>query len=185
MLHGLRKGEAYIIVDLVGDFVTGKFGSSKAVQVAMSTLETVKKMSGKMEILMTRDAHITDDPEFRIWGEHCVDGTSGSELYDGLAQYATRIIPKRHYDAFFGSDLDGYLRAREVTKLYISGISTDICVQHTVSGAFFRGYEITLVKDLCTSIDEKNHEDAVKRMIANYGVSIINQWEFEELYVEK
>lgn len=180
-----NENVALIVVDLVGDFVDGKFGSDEAVKIANQTRETVSKLYEKMEIVMTRDAHIVNDPEFKVWGQHCLDGTKGSELYGDLSRYASRIIPKRHYDAFFDSDLDGYLRARGVKELYISGISTDICVEHTVAGAFFRGYDIGLIEDLCTSIEPKNHKDAVERMKSIYGVKVILQREFEDIYVEK
>ena len=186
MSHGLRNEKsAFLVIDLVGDFVNGKFGSEEAIEIAEKTKETINKVAGKIEIVMTRDAHISNDPEFKIWGEHCLEGTVGSEIYGDLKLYPTRLISKRHYDAFFDSDLDGYFRAREVKRLYISGISTDICVEHTVAGAFFRGYEIFLIEDLCTSIDPKRHGDAIERMKSLYGVNVIHQREFEDYYVEK
>ncbi|MGP6239425.1 cysteine hydrolase family protein [Cuniculiplasma sp. SKW4] len=186
MSHGLNnENAALVVIDLVGDFVDGKFGSDRAVKIANETRKIVEKLYGKIEIVMTRDAHIVNDPEFKIWGEHCLDGTKGSELYGDLSRFASRIIPKRHYDAFFDSDLDGYLRARGIGRLYISGISTDICVQHTVAGAFFRGYSISLIEDLCTSIEQKNHRDAVERMKTIYGVKVISLREFEDIYVER
>lgn len=35
---------------------------------------------------------------------------------------------------------------------------------HTASGAFYRNYDVTVVSDLCASIDENNHEDALKKL---------------------
>ncbi len=163
---------AIIVVDLVHDFVDGKFGSDHAKEVAGKTREFLLG-SKNMEIVMTRDCHIRDDPEFSVWGEHCLQGTKGSELVPELSGIDSYVVTKRHYDAFYDSDLDGFLRSRRITSLLVCGISTDICVRHTVAGAFFRNYRITVVGDLCASIDPDAHEIALKEMKNIYGASVI------------
>ena len=173
------KNAAFVIVDLVNDFVNGKFGSSNAEKAAVRTAETLD-LQPDIPVIFTLDSHIKNDPEFRVWGEHCVIGTRGSELVDALKSFEGFRIKKRHFDSFHDSDLDGLLRALNVNKIYISGISTDICVLHTAAGAFFRYYDITIVEDLCASIDPENHERALEDMKRNYGARIINSKEFIE-----
>ena len=134
--YGEENRSAFIAVDLVRDFVDLKFGSPEAVKVAEKNLSLLKKIQGRIPVILTRDSHIKNDPEFRVWGEHCLEGTEGSELYGELGKIEGRIMPKRHYDAFFETDLDSYLRNEGINHLFISGISTDICVMHTVAGAF-------------------------------------------------
>lgn len=160
---------AILVVDLVNDFVTGKFGSEEALNVAARTMEFLGRVGSGVDIIFTLDTHIPDDPEFKVWGEHCVIGTWGSQQVAGLAGIHGYRITKRHYDAFHDTDLDGYLRARGVGRLYISGISTDICVLHTVAGAFYRYYEITVIDDLCAAISAERHLDAISFMERNYG----------------
>ena len=171
---------AWIIVDLVNDFVSGRFGSERSVRVAEKTAELIRRIDGLIQIVFTLDTHIPGDPEFRVWGEHCLQGTPASELYGSLKEYGGQRIRKRHFDSFFQSDLEGYLRASGVDHVYISGISTDICVQHTAAGAFFRYFSIKIISDLCSSIDEKNHNMALEFMRKNYGADIIRAREFEE-----
>jgi nicotinamidase-related amidase len=172
---------ALIIVDMVNDFVTGKFGSKGAVEVLKRLPRIINNAEGKMEVVFTLDTHISDDPEFKVWGEHCLMGTRASELAPELEGFAGYRIRKRHYDAFFDTDLDGFLRARGVSILFICGVSTDICVQHTVSGAFFRNYEINVIKNLCAAIDPKRHEESLSFMERNYHAKLIND---SELLVE-
>ncbi len=171
---------AWVVVDLVNDFVSGKFGSPGAVEVARKTSSVISQLNGKVELVFTLDTHILNDPEFRVWGEHCVEGTAGSNLYPDLEKFNGFRIRKRHYDAFYNTDLDGYLRDKKIENLYISGISTDICVIHTVAGAFFRRYSVSLIEDLCTSIDPKNHDLAVSYMKEKYGARIIDSSTFVE-----
>lgn len=165
---------AIVVVDLVNDFVTGVLGSRQAEQTAKKAASVIEKVQDKIDVIYTKDSHLKNDPEFKVWGTHCVDGTPGSELYGPLMKLRGYHIKKRHFDSFHDSDLDGLLRALGVEDLYICGISTDICVLHTASGAFFRYYGITIIADLCAAIDEAHHERALEDMKRNYGAKIID-----------
>ena len=170
--------KTFVVVDLVNDFVEGKFGSRRALEVTKKTSGFLSERKNDL-IIFTMDSHIPNDPEFRVWGEHCIMGQWGSELHESLKGIPGYHIKKRHFDAFFDSDLDGYLRANGVSQIYLLGISTDICVLHTAAGAFFRGYSTTVVGDLCASISEENHMKALEDMKRNYGVTIINSEEVD------
>lgn len=169
---------ALLVVDIVNDFVTGVFGSDKGRETAERIASVLSEVEGGIDVIFTKDSHIEGDPEFKVWGAHCIDGTDGAQLYPSLEKFEGFHIKKRHFDSFFDSDLDGLLRAKDISRLYICGISTDICVLHTVSGAFFRYYDITVIEDLCSSIDPSRHESALKDMITNYGARVITSREF-------
>ncbi|MEM0155925.1 MAG: isochorismatase family cysteine hydrolase [Thermoplasmataceae archaeon] len=168
------NNSAIVVVDLVNDFVNGVFGSEEAKKTALRTRGFLDKLRGKYQVIFTMDSHLENDPEFRVWKQHCVAGTEGSHLVSELESFPGYRIKKRHFDSFFDSDLDGILRANSISGIFVSGISTDICVLHTVSGAFFRNYDITVISDLCSSIDLKNHEKALEDMHRNYGARIMN-----------
>ncbi len=168
---------AVIVVDLVNDFVSGKFGSERSKIVSKKSADFLDRIAGKLPVIFTMDTHIKNDPEFRIWGEHCLEGTWGSQISPDLEHIAASRIRKRHYDSFYDSDLDGLLRAWDVKTLYIFGISTDICVQHTVAGAFYRNYDVKVIEDLCTSIDQSRHMSALEFIKTNYGAMIMQSEE--------
>ncbi|MGC8609007.1 MAG: cysteine hydrolase family protein [Thermoplasmata archaeon] len=171
--NGMKnKKFGYLAVDLVNDFVTGKFGSKGAEEVAIRTSEALKKLH--IDKFFAMDTHIKNDPEFSIWGEHCLAGTEGSELYPLLSGINAYRVRKRHYDSFFETDLDGLLRSLGITDIIVSGISTDICVLHTVSGAFHRYYRTYVVKDLCYSIDKNSGNAALSNMKRLYGTVILD-----------
>jgi nicotinamidase-related amidase len=177
----MKSGRAFIGVDLVVDFVDGKFGSENAKQVAERAEKFLKKIDSTETVVLTLDSHMKNDPEFRVWGEHCLRNTTGSSLYGDLDKINAYHVEKRFYDAFFQSDLDGFLRAKEIRELYIFGISTDICVLHTVAGAFFRYYNITIIDDLCASLREEDHNTALMQMKRLYGVRTIKSNELVKL----
>ena len=67
------------------------------------------------------DNHMPDDPEFEIWPQHCVQGTYGAEVIDELTPLKhERVIPKRRYSGFFGTDLDLTLREAEVERIILA-----------------------------------------------------------------
>ena len=169
-----NKHSCIIAVDMVNDFVGGKFGGSDREELAARMRNFLLETGNRIQTVFTLDTHIRNDPEFKVWGEHCLEGEWGSMLCDDLKDIPGYRIRKRHYDAFHDTDLDGYLRAIGADSLYIMGISTDICVLHTVSGAFHRYFSINLVEDMCLAIDRIRHREAIGFMQRNYGIRILN-----------
>jgi len=85
---------------------------------------------------------------FGLASSSCLEGTESTRTIAALAPRPDEpVIRKRWYDGFAGTELDGALRARDVTSLVITGTMTDICVLSTVVGAFNREYRITVVED--------------------------------------
>jgi ureidoacrylate peracid hydrolase len=83
----------------------------------------------------------------------CLEGDPSARTIDDLAPRPEEpVIRKRWYDGFAGSELDGVLRARDVTSLVVTGTMTDICVLATVVGAFNREYRITVVEDAVATV---------------------------------
>ncbi len=179
---GVHMKSAVLVVDIVNDFVSGIFGSENSVAVSARIATFLKKLEGKAEIIFTLDTHIPNDPEFKVWGEHCIIGTWGCQQVDSLKNIRGYRITKRHFDAFHETDLDGYLRALGIGRLYVFGISTDICVQHTVAGAFYRYYDLNVISDLCGAISPDTNLEAISFMKRNYGARILTSVEaLEEL----
>ena len=101
-----------------------------------------------------------------LWPDHCVQGTEGAELSRDLdlphAQLVIRKGFRREidsYSAFAEADrttrtgLEGYLRERELTRLFVVGLATDFCVNWTAVDARAAGFETTVIADACRAID--------------------------------
>ncbi len=101
-----------------------------------------------------------------LWPDHCVQGTRDAEFHPDLRiDHAQLIVRKgyRHeidsYSAFVEADratrtgLDGYLRERGITTLYIAGLATDFCVAWSALDARAAGYEVYVVEDACRGIE--------------------------------
>ena len=80
-------------------------------------------------------------------------GTPDSRPLDAFeAGEGDYIIPKRRYDAFFGTDLDITLRELGRDTLVVVGFDTNICVLHTLAGAYFLGYRTIVPADATATL---------------------------------
>ena len=92
------------------------------------------------------DAHYYD--EFDRWGEHVVEGSWDAELVADLdVRDDDHVVEKHTYDAFYRTDLDGYLDAHGVRDLLICGTLANVCVLHTAGSAGLRDYRPVVVGD--------------------------------------
>ena len=118
------------------------------------------------------DCHAVDDPEFKMFPPHCIEGTTEAEIIPELAQYQGEVIRKRRFSAFFDTPLEEKLRALKPEKLIVCGVCTDICVQHTVADARSRDYEVEVPVDCVASFNDKAHHSTLEHMEKTLGAKL-------------
>ncbi len=118
------------------------------------------------------DRHTPDDPEFKMFPPHCIEGTAEVEVIPELAQYQGEVVPKRRFSAFFDTPLEGKLSELKPEKLIACGVCTDICVMHTVGDARNRNYEVEIPVNCVASFDEKAHQFALEHMEKVLGAKL-------------
>jgi len=120
------------------------------------------------------DRHTPDDPEFKMFPPHCIEGTVEAEVIPELANYPGEVITKRRYSAFFDTPLEEKLSKLKPEKLIVCGVCTDICVLHTVADARNRDYEVEVPIDCVASFDEAAHSFALEHMQKVLGAKLTN-----------
>ncbi len=121
-----------------------------------------------------------------LWPEHCIQDTPGAAFHDDLeVAHAGLIIRKGFrptidsYSAFCENDqqtvtgLSGYLRQRELTRVFLTGLATDFCVQYSALDARKEGFETVVIEDACRAIDIEGSLDAAMKAMKGAGVEII------------
>ena len=101
-----------------------------------------------------------------LWPDHCVQGTAGAALHKDLALPHAQLVIRKgfrkdtdSYSAFTEADgktttgLAGYLKARGIKRVYLSGLATDFCVAWSALDARKAGFEATVIDDACRGID--------------------------------
>ncbi|WP_256290238.1 cysteine hydrolase family protein [Halobellus inordinatus] len=101
------------------------------------------------------DAHYYD--EFERWGEHVVEGTWETEVIEELDVRADdHVVVKHTYDAFYETELDGWLTAHGIDDLVFCGTLANVCVLHTAGSAGLRDYRTVLVEDAIGAIEDEH-----------------------------
>lgn len=169
-----KKSEAVLVIDMLNDFVTGKLRCERAEQIIPNLVKFLAEArKQRVPVIYSGDAHLKEDFELRVWGEHAMKGTHGAYVIPELKPESTDyVFEKRTYSAFFETGLDQFLRSLDVTKLYITGLHTNICDRHTSADAFFRGYSLVILQDGVEAFDEKAHIEGLEYLKTNYGAEI-------------
>lgn len=150
---------ALLVIDMLNDFIEEKGslvvpGAQRIVPRIGELLEAAREQG--VPVIYIADRHRADDREFKYWPPHAVAGTWGSEVIRDLApREGDYLIPKRRYSAFFGTDLDIYLRELGVHKLYLTGVLTNICVYATALDASMRNYQVAVFREAVASLSEE------------------------------
>src|ERR687896_670295 len=87
-------------------------------------------------VLFTKDSHVENDAEFRMFPPHCIVGTEEHHLVEELRGFepdAAAVIQKRRYSAFFDTDLEQYLKELDPFEVHMTGFCTNKCVLPTPS----------------------------------------------------
>lgn len=107
-------------------------------------------------VISTMCAHAEDDPEFEIYGHHCVAGTLGqrkpaSTLLNDPARQI--LFPKTQLDVFSVPDLIPLLERLQADRYVVYGVVTEICVRCASFGLLRTGKRVELVTDAIQSLD--------------------------------
>ena len=119
-----------------------------------------------------------------LWPDHCVQGTPGAAFHPELnVTKAQVIVRKGHhkgidsYSAFRENDkmtrtgLDGYLKARGLSRLIFCGLALDYCVAWSAIDARQAGFDVAVVLEATAAIDL---EGSRKRMLTEMRQAGIN-----------
>jgi nicotinamidase/pyrazinamidase len=162
---------ALVVVDVQRDFCPG--GALPApdgdrILPALNRYIAAARELG-MPVYASRDWHPAVTTHFTTyggeWPPHCVQDTEGAEFHPALDLPGEVIVvskgddPARPgYSAIEGRTPQGQpllvdLRARQIDRLYVTGIATDYCVKQTVLDARQAGLGVTVLTDAIAGID--------------------------------
>src|SRR5258708_37532601 len=183
-----QKTTALLIIDMQRDFVMpGGFGEALGNDVTplQATIAPTKRMletarKRGMLVIHTREGHrpdLTDCPPTKLvrgrgktrigdagpMGRILVRGEIGHdivpELYPAPGEPG---IDKPGKGAFFATDLHAILQNAGVTRLVVTGVTTEVCVNTTVREANDRGYDCFLPADCVGSYFPEFQEMGLK-----------------------
>lgn len=153
-----------LVIDMQNDFIDGSLGTKEAVAI----VENVKKKIAEYqangdEIIFTRDTHQKDylstNEGKHLPVEHCIEGTYGWQIRDGLEVPGAIVINKPSF---------GYLNWAEyqLEEVELVGLCTDICVASNalILKAVYPEIKVSVDAKCCAGVTPESHEAALLTM---------------------
>ncbi len=101
-----------------------------------------------------------------LWPDHCIQNTPGAEIDPRVQIPQAELILRKgfrpnvdSYSAFLEDDhktptgLAGYLRERNLTRLFLCGLAYDFCVGFSAIDGARLGFECHVLEDLSRAVD--------------------------------
>ena len=129
--------------------------------------------------------------EQTLWPDHCVQGTEGAMLHRDLPWEKAAVIIRKATDRAVDSysairnnwnprgkrpptGLGGYLTEHRVREVFVCGLARDFCVRWSAEDAATEGFRVSVIWDLCRSLDPLKDDRLRSRLIAR-GIKIIDR----------
>ena len=121
-----------------------------------------------------------------LWPDHCVQGSKGAEFHPDLCIPQAELILRKgfrpeidSYSAFFENDrttptgLFGYLRERNLTRVFLAGLAYDYCVGYSALDARRLGLQAVILRDACRGLDLNGSVAKIEAEFAEAGVGLM------------
>ena len=170
MRFNLSK-ELLIVVDMQNDFLTGALGTKEAQEILPAVNEKIRNAE---RVIYTLDTH-TDDYLSTQEGqnipvEHCMKGTWGHALADGLVQRddALRIEKPTFGSVELGQKVRELEKNGEIDSVELIGVCTDVCVitNALLIKSFCPQLPVSVDAACCAGVTPQAHETALAAMRA-------------------
>lgn len=153
-----------IVVDMQKDFVDGALGTSEAVAILDNVKAKIKEyIDNGDEVIFTRDTHhdnYMDTNEGKhLPVVHCIEGSDGWQIYDGLYVEGCKIVDKPSFGYTGWTDFN-------FEEVELIGLCTDICVVSNalILKALFPEIKVSVDSKCCAGVTVESHEAALKTM---------------------
>lgn len=153
-----------IVVDMQNDFIDMALGTKEAVAIVPAVKEKIRQYAENGErIIYTRDTHgenYLETPEGKkLPVVHCVRGTRGWQIADGLYVEGSKIIDKPN---FGWPNWD----QEQLEEVELVGLCTDICVVSNalIIKATFPDAKVSVDSACCAGVTPASHEAALTTM---------------------
>jgi nicotinamidase/pyrazinamidase len=126
-----------------------------------------------------------------LWPDHGIAGTASAAIHAGIDQTRIEVVIRKGFDptldsysAFFENDrttstgLEGWLRQRGFSRIFLCGLATDFCVAWSAEDAVRLGFSVFVIEDACRGIglptpDGRTTMQVARERLAALGVRFV------------
>ena len=167
-----------LIVDFCNGFTdpATPLGGDFSSQLAVTAELLAGFRGGDLPIVYTTVAYDSDLRDAGLWIKKIPSleilrkGTSMVEIDDRIRpRYDEYVLVKKFASAFFGTDLEPYLKARGVDTVVMTGCTTSGCIRASAIDSIQHGFHTIVVRDGVGDRAEGPHQANLLDIEAKYG----------------
>lgn len=157
---------ALLVIDMTNDFIERgapyECAQARALIPKINQLVVAARAQG-LPVVCTTQVHRGDGVDLGMvrylhpitaTGKALVEGSHGVEIHPDIDfdPATDELLVKRRYSAFYGTDLENFLRRRGVDSVIITGVATHSCCEATARDALFRDFAVYFVSDATATV---------------------------------
>ena len=193
-----------MVVDMLEGFTrVGPLASPRVDALIPSQESFLRSLPPNSLVVFLADEHQPDDPEFKRFPPHCLEGSQEARIREELLSAAktsgavVEIVRKQTFSGFINTNLDEIIREAPGRSWIVIGCVTDCCIEANVAELVYRDCCVTVVRDLIDTWDLSpegvrqaglgsahiheaeriNEEWFTRRLPAIWGVKVVDHWQ--------
>ncbi|PGL67849.1 cysteine hydrolase family protein [Bacillus sp. AFS055030] len=148
-----------IVMDIQNDYFPGGKFPLWNTDATLTNIENAIQRANDKDIPVVLIQHIADSSS-----PFLNEGTEGADIHPTIKKVApnAKIIKKAFADGFYQTKLESILTELGATELLICGMMTQNCVTHTAISKTAEKYDVKILSDCCTTVNEMIHLIALR-----------------------
>jgi nicotinamidase-related amidase len=149
--------KALLVIDIQNDYFPGGKFPLWNTEATLENILLAIAMAKQKSIPVILIQHIAD-PEKGL-SPFFNQNTEGAAIHPRILETGLEatVVVKQYADSFLHTDLDAKLSEAGVTDLLVCGMMTQNCVTHTAISKSAEKYQVSILTDCCTTVDQMIH----------------------------
>jgi len=154
-----KMNTALILIDIQNDyFENGTMPLVGSLEASLNARQILDKFRAD-GLPIIHIQHIAVRPSSTFF----LPKTTGSDIHNNVKPTAEEKVIIKHFpNSFRETELQEYLKSRNITDLVICGMMTHMCVDATVRAAKDLGFNCTVIGNACATRDLKINDEIIK-----------------------
>ena len=150
--------KALLVIDLQNDYFPGGKFPLWNTEAVLENIEGAIEKANAQGIPVVLVQHVAKGP-----APFFNEGTPGADIHPRILAAAPKapIVVKEFADGFEKTNLEETLAKLGATELLVCGMMTQNCVTHTAISKAAEKYDVAILPDCCTTVDEMIHNIAL------------------------
>lgn len=139
---------ALLLIDIQKDYFEGGKNELANTEPCIVHAKQALSLFRERKLPIIYIQHISLQQEASFFLPH----SEGIKIHDQIApQPDEKVIVKHFPDSFLNTELEEYLKSREIKRLVVCGMMSHMCIDTTVRTAKRLNYGVVLLGDACTT----------------------------------